>query len=288
MVETKLFELADRRELAWLEYGQPDGVPVMAFHGSPGSRHNFAPDADVAKRHGVRLIAPDRPGYGHSTHHPARSYKTWAGDVERLADHLDLDHFSVLGTSSGGPNAAACAHFIGHRLDGCAIVSGPAPPEHVVATSEMAFLNRLVRRAAPVAPRLVSFAWMGSLRQLQQSPEKAFALMIRTLPPCDIAVVERPEIRTAMLQDFARPLSPTAGRAATQDFVLELKPWGFELRDIGIHVHVWHGELDRNVVVSSGIYQATHIPNATLHQLPDAGHWYWHERFAEILDSVTP
>jgi pimeloyl-ACP methyl ester carboxylesterase len=288
MGDTKVFELVDGRELAWLEYGQPDGVPVIAFHGSPGTRYLFAPDADVAARRGVRLIAPDRPGYGHSTFHAARSFESWARDVEQLADHLGLDRFSVLGTSSGGPNAAACACFIGGRLDGCAIVSGPAPPEYVAPTSEMALLNRVVRRAAPVAPRLVSYAWMAGLRRAQQSPGKAFALMVRTLPSCDVAVVERPDIRAAVLEDLARPLSATAARAATQDFVLELKPWGFELRDIAMHVHVWHGELDRNVVVSNGVYQATHIPDATLHQLPHAGHWYFHERFDEILDAITP
>jgi pimeloyl-ACP methyl ester carboxylesterase len=285
--DTQVFELRDGRELAWMEYGMPDGVPVMAFHGSPGTRYLFAPDADAAARKGVRLIAPDRPGYGHSTYHAARSYQSWAGDVTQLADHLGLDRFSVLGTSSGGPNAAGCAYFLADRLDGCAIVSGPAPPEHHVATKEMAFANRLARRVAPVAPGLMSVVWMAGLRRVARSPERAFALMNHMLPDCDVAVVERPELRTAMLDDLARPLSPTAARAATQDFVLELKSWGFQLRDIAMHVHVWHGDLDRNVVVDCGIYQAAQIPNATLHRLPDSGHWYFHERFGEILDTVT-
>src|SRR5207248_5351690 len=160
------------------------------------------------------------------------SYQSWAHDVAQLADHLGLDRFGVLGTSSGGPNAAACAYLLADRVDGCAIVSGPAPPEHEVTTREMAFANRLVRRAAPVAPRLMSTVWMAGLRRAQRSPDKAFALMKRTLPACDVAIVARPEIRTAVLSDFSRPLSPTAARAATQDFVLELRPWGFPLSDI--------------------------------------------------------
>ena len=284
----RLFDLPDGRELAWHEYGQPDGFPVIAFHGSPGTGHLFAPDANAASGRGVRLIAPDRPGYGHSTYHPSRTYRSWAEDVRRLAEHLHLDRFGVLGTSSGGPNAAACARFMGDRLAGCAIVSGPAPPEHRVTTQEMALLNRMVRRAAPVAPRLVSISWMAGLRRAQRAPEKAFELMKRTLPDCDVAVMEDPRIRRAVLEDFARPLSPSAARAATQDFVLELRPWGFRLSDISIHVEVWHGALDRNIPVDSGIYQADQIPDATLHQLPDSGHWYFHERMSEILDGVTP
>ena len=47
-----MFELADGRELAWIEYGAVDGSPVMAFHGSGGTRHHFASQADVAAMHG--------------------------------------------------------------------------------------------------------------------------------------------------------------------------------------------------------------------------------------------
>src|SRR5438309_1703719 len=114
----------------------------------------FAPQSETAARHGVRLIAPDRPGYGHSTYHPGRTYETWARDVGQLADHLGLDRFAVLGHSSGGPNAAACARFLGDRLVGCAIVSGPAPPEAKVTKDEMLRANRIAHRLAPLVPGL--------------------------------------------------------------------------------------------------------------------------------------
>jgi pimeloyl-ACP methyl ester carboxylesterase len=88
-------ELVDGRELAWIEYGVQEGAPPFGFHGSPGTCHHFAGLAEVAARKGVRLIAPDRPGYGHSTYHPARSYESWARDVGQLADHLGIDRFAV-------------------------------------------------------------------------------------------------------------------------------------------------------------------------------------------------
>ena len=48
--ETRVVELVDGRELAWTEYGSPDGVPVVAFHESPGSRLFFAPQSPTAAR----------------------------------------------------------------------------------------------------------------------------------------------------------------------------------------------------------------------------------------------
>ena len=82
-------------------------------------------------------------------------------------------------------------------------------------------------------------------------------------------------------------MAPTAGRAAIQDLVLELRPWGFRLRDIVLPTHVWHGDLDRNVLVGSGRYQADEMPNATLHRLPDEGHWLVYTHFEGILDSLA-
>jgi len=38
--ETKVIQLDSRRDLAWIEVGDPGGTPVIALHGSP-SRHRI-------------------------------------------------------------------------------------------------------------------------------------------------------------------------------------------------------------------------------------------------------
>jgi pimeloyl-ACP methyl ester carboxylesterase len=259
----------------------------MAFHGTPGSRFQYLSQMDVAARKGVRLIAPDRPGYGHSAYDPARTYESWASDVGQLADHIEVDHFAVLGASGGGSNAAGCARYLGDRLVGCAIVSGNAPPEANVSQDALLRTNRMLMRLAPMTPRLTSVMLGAGLRRVQRAPDKGLEWMTRSLPDCDARVLGRPDVRRAVLDDLARPLSPTAGKAAVQDIRLELRPWGFRLRDIAVPVHIWHGDLDRNVVVENGIYQANEIPHATLHRIPDEGHWLVYDHFGEILDSLA-
>jgi pimeloyl-ACP methyl ester carboxylesterase len=287
MGETRLFELAGGRELAWTECGPLDGAPVVAFHGSPGTRHFFAPLADTAARHGVRLIAPDRPGYGHSTYHPGRTYETWAGDVAQLADHLGVVRFAVVGPSSGGPNAAACARFLGERVVGCAVVSSPAPPEAGLSETGMSLSSRIAQRLATAAPGLTGSAFEMGLRLAQRGPDKAMALAQRTLPACDAAIMERPEIRDAIREELVRPVASTAGRAAIQDLGLELTPWGFRLEDLALPVHVWHGDQDQNVSVESGVYLASAIPGAILHRVPNEGHLLIYGHFGEILESLA-
>lgn len=65
-----VIEVSNKRRLAYAEYGDPDGIPVLLFHGLPGSRlaWGFLPDNPFPP--GLRVIAPDRPGYGRSAPNP--------------------------------------------------------------------------------------------------------------------------------------------------------------------------------------------------------------------------
>ena len=70
--EQHVFKRADGRQLGFAEYGDPNGLVVLAFHGVPGARYMFRPTAVPAKRLSMRIVAPDRPGYGLSEPQPGR------------------------------------------------------------------------------------------------------------------------------------------------------------------------------------------------------------------------
>ena len=119
--------LQDGRWLAYAEFGDPAGRPVLFFHATPGYRLNpWLTDAELRSA-GVRLIAADRPGVGRSTPQPRRVLLDWPDDVRQLADALGLERFAVVGFSNGGPHAAACAYKLGPRVSATALVA-PLPP----------------------------------------------------------------------------------------------------------------------------------------------------------------
>jgi len=93
--------LADGRTLAC----DPTGSPVFY----PGSRLEGRSAADTARRLGLRLIAPDRPGFGESTFQPGRTIGAWATDVAELADQIALGRFAIVGVSGGAPLPAPLA-----------------------------------------------------------------------------------------------------------------------------------------------------------------------------------
>jgi hypothetical protein len=88
--------LTDGRKLGYAQYGSLNGRPIFFVHGLPGSRLEGAGFHALGLELGARVIAVDRPGIGWSSPHPNQTLLDHPKDLERLADHLGLDHYSVL------------------------------------------------------------------------------------------------------------------------------------------------------------------------------------------------
>src|SRR5262249_42400902 len=69
--------LPDGRNLGYKDFGDPNGRPVFAFHGWPGSSEMFSVADGVAREKGVRVISVERPGMGASTFQPNRKLLDW-------------------------------------------------------------------------------------------------------------------------------------------------------------------------------------------------------------------
>ena len=280
--EATIVRLDDGRELSFSELGDPNGTPVFAFHGTPGSYRMFGPlDAD-ARRLGVRLIAPDRPGYGHSDYVPDRRLLDWPRDVAAIADFLGIAKFGVFGVSGGGPHAAVCAHQLAPRLLGAAIVCGIAETLTSEDARGMMPMNRLL---SGLARRSQWFAWpifaLTTLGLRFFGPQLVRS-MTKQLPAPDRRVLEQPAVLAAFLEE-GRRAARTNARATAQDFALFTRPWGFRLEDIAIPVDVFCGELDINVPVAHGRRQADRIPNAKLHYFAEEAHLLIFAHVDEVL-----
>ncbi|HSZ37905.1 MAG TPA: alpha/beta hydrolase [Acidimicrobiales bacterium] len=286
MPDTRVMELPDGRELAWLEAGRPRGLPVFAFHGTPGSRRQVSFDEKAITAAGVRMVAPDRPGYGLSSFHPARSLAGWAADVSTLADHLKLEAFAVVGVSGGGPHALACAAMLPGRVTAAGIVSGVGPMGDPDFDVGMVGFNRGLSFLARRSPLLLRPVFWFQDFSVRHWPEVAMRAATKQFPAADVAMLERADVRAAFFDD-ARRASATADQAATQDFVLFARDWGFRLQDVTVPCHLWHGDADRNVLIGHGRFLARRIPGAVLHECPGEGHLLYVNHLEEVLRTVT-
>lgn len=264
--------LRDGRWLGFAEYGDPQGIPLFAFHGTPGSRLMVQAAHLPARESGVRLIAPDRPGFGLSSRCPGRRIGDWPDDVAELADALGIGRFGVVGVSGGGPYALACAWRLPGRLSVVGSVSGVAP---------LGGAGRLPRlqRQDHAALELIRFVpWLGgSLMALggcawRRCPELMYRRLLALCTAADRAVLARPAVRRSLttgLQEAFR-----AGRQGAGDELrLFIRPWGFALQEIAVPVHLWHGARDLLVPCAAAERLAAAIPDCRVEIIPDGGHY---------------
>jgi pimeloyl-ACP methyl ester carboxylesterase len=286
VTDTRVMVLPDGRELAWLECGRARGAPVFVFHGTPGSRLQVTFDEKTITASGVRLVAPDRPGYGHSTFHPGRTLFDWAQDVAVLADHLKIERFAVAGVSGGGPHAAACARFLGDRLTVAGLVSGVGPMGDPEFPGDMVGFNKAAVAMATHAPYVLPPVFAFQQMIMRRFPDAALRNASRWLAEPDVALMQRPEVREAFVFDTTHA-SATTAQAAAQDFILFVRDWGFRLRDIGVPVHIWHGDLDKNVPIAHARFATAQIAGATFHEYPGEGHLAVVDHLGDMLQTLA-
>lgn len=287
MNDTSIMDLPDGRELAWLELGDPGGKPVIGFHGTPGSRYQLVLDEAPVRSAGVRLISVDRPGYGHSTFQPNRRLVDWPDDVARLADHLDIDQFCVIGLSGGGPHSLACAALLPERVSVAGVISGIGSLSAPGDEEGMMPINVLLSRVARRWSKPLDVLFGGVVFAQRRWPERLLESMRKQVAAPDAEILGRPEVRDWFIRDVRRPAA-TAGRASAQDFALFSRDWGFRLQDIKVPVHFWQGDTDRNVPPEHARRMAAEVPGAVLHEVPGGGHLMVIDQIEQILTTLRP
>src|SRR6185437_14267778 len=127
MNRQNIVQLDDGAVLAFEEYGDPTGVPVIFCHGWPSSRTMAQLADEPACTLGVRIISPDRPGISGSSMQLDRKLSDWPRVLEQLVDHLEVGEFRMLAISGGAPYAYATAIAIPERVRAISIVGGVIP-----------------------------------------------------------------------------------------------------------------------------------------------------------------
>lgn len=269
--------LPDGRQVAYLDGGDPDGYPVLGLHGTPGCRLNRLPDDSVYARTGVRYITTDRAGYGQSSRHHGRAVADEAADVRAVADALELDRFSVVGGSGGGPHALACAALLPGRVERVACQSSLAPiGEGGLGRDEW------LHQMAPEAAEALAWAEAGE-PHLAARIEQALARMERDLvsDPAsflgegmsegDQEVLARPEV----VEVFARIMAEQSAHGiggSVDDTLAFARPWGFDLGSITVPVLLTYGLQDFSCPPGHGRWLARHLPTALVVVDETGGH----------------
>jgi pimeloyl-ACP methyl ester carboxylesterase len=263
---TQFVEVGDGRSVCFAQWGDLEGFPVFALHGTPGGRLQRHPDESQYAAAGARVITYDRAGYGESDRLPGRSVVDCVGDVAAIADHLGFEQFAVTGGSGGGPHSLAVAARLGPRVvrARCAVGVAPYGVDDLDFFAGMDPLN------------VAEFGWALEgeqrlvpelTRELAEDAERVAADPSKVLgddwalDEADRAVLGRPDM-AAMIRESTEDLVRGGVWGWVDDDLAFTKPWGFDVSEIAVPVEVRYGARDVLVPPAHGAWLGRNVPGA--------------------------
>ncbi|WP_373000881.1 alpha/beta fold hydrolase [Marinobacter sp.] len=254
--------LPDGRNLSFSDIGTGENGTWIHCHGIPGSRNELAHLQSTLLSAGIRVIVPDRPGYGQSTSCPDYGFSHHTDDLKQLADHLQLDTFGISGFSGGGVFAMAAAHDLGQRIEQLVIAATPAIP--------------LMDNPYDFASELTASTWQaaledrealaGELEALTGSLDMLSGALMGAAGDQEQRYLSSDSVYPGFMQSLGATLeqgSIPAADALARDSFLIAHSWPFSPEDISIPVRVIHGSGDRLVYRDHQTTLSCKFPDST-------------------------
>ena len=264
------------RRIGYAVSGDPRGRPVVFCHGGSGSRRMELGTPEMQARAGVRHVAIERPGFGLSDGRLGWRLLDWPGDVDVVARHLHIDSYGVVGFSAGGRCALACGVARPDAVTRVDVVAGVLPPSWYPDDELVA----LAARDLDAATRQLRRHIEGFAADVDATVEA-----MGTVPGPDGPIYQRPEIRALFLATY-REAFRSGIDGAVHDALLSNVSWGFDLADLAVPVHWWHGTDDR--LTPGPIVQRAigHLPGHTLTLYKGEGHAIGFTHAEDILATI--
>ncbi|MEJ2599446.1 MAG: alpha/beta hydrolase [Anaerolineales bacterium] len=285
---TQYVQVSTDRRLAYCEYGDPNGEPVFYFHGTPGSRYEPAYGDQAARAFGYCILALDRPGIGQSDYVKERRLLDWPQDVKAVAERLGLDKFGVMGASGGGPYALACCYAMPERIAFSALMGswGPVAAEPAL-WQEMAPLDQFFGKLSSSAPWVfyAPFSLLGYAAKWM-SPQSFAKTLQSSMSAADQRLIADEQMARFFTEDMKEAYRQGV-RGPADDAIILYRDWGFDVGEIKVAVHLFHGEQDRFAPYSHAMYLDEQLAQSTLHAYPGEGHLFLVKLFNEVFDQVS-
>lgn len=264
--------LPDGRKLSYSDIGTGENGTWIHCHGMPGSRKEAHHLQDQLVRDGVRLIVPDRPGYGQSTPAIEYGFSEHSDDLRRLADYLQLAKFKLSGFSGGGVFAMAAAHDLGSRIELLVIAATPAAP--------------LMENPYEYASELTASTWRAALEDrealatdleiLTESVDVLSGALLEAAGEHERTYLSSPPIHPGFMKNLNTALEQTpatAARALSRDFFMTVASWPFNPEKMSVPTRIIHARGDCLVYKEHQNALRDHLPTAEIEPINSSGHY---------------
>jgi pimeloyl-ACP methyl ester carboxylesterase len=286
-VRDRSLERPGGRIVAWSEFGEEAGLPLVRVPGTPGCRYSLRADRTPWTQRHLRVVTTERPGFGASTRLPGRGFREPADDLAAVLDHLGLQAVHVMGGSGSAPHQLAFAARHPDRVRAMTVLVGAAPCTAEEA-GQMIGINAsgrgLVRKGDVAGLRRL----LDPLRAaMLDDPVAVFRAVMDRAPAADRAVMADPLWQAELAVASKEALRQGADGWVDEAFALH-SPWDdVDLAAVQTSVTWWHAPKDATAPLSAARRVVGHLPNARLITFgDDEGHLAGYHRQGEILDEL--
>lgn len=257
--------LNDRQVVTYAEYGTPTGTPVLFLHGTPGSHLLGQLLHEDAKQCDVRLLAPNRPGYGESTPLPDRTLSDTGKFLAAVMADAEIPQVRVVGFSGGGPHALALAATHQELVDEIDIISGTTPPSLMDTVPPVQRVLGLLAQRTPLL--------LGGLFRAQAAiaEHASPGFIVSQYTSSDTSVEISGEVGRLVKRDFIEAFACHRSGAVTESRLFS-QEWDVPLNTIETRVRFWHGTRDGIVPIQACERLKNALPNGRLIPLEGADH----------------
>ncbi len=265
----------DNLDIFYREAGPKNAPVLLLLHGEPTSSRMYQPMLESTLNAKYHLIAPDYPGFGHSSWpNPkefAYTFDHLAQTMAKFAEALDLRHYTLFLHDYGGP--------VGMRM-------AVAHPDKV----EALVIQNAVSHEEGLSPLWVKRRAFWNDRASQESAFRATFLSLETTRGRHLGTSPHPERidPDTWTDEFHFLNQPGQADIQTdlffdyQNNVKSYPIWQKWLRDHQPPLLVLWGKYDVSFVVAGAEAYRKDVPGAELHIL-EAGHFALDEQPSEVI-----
>ncbi len=292
--QLKRFTLSDGRQLSYLDVafqGQHDTTDtIVMLHNLMGSAFELPPEAyQQVKRKKLRVLVPERPGYGDSDPSPNRTHKDWCKDLCELLDELAIPRIKLIAHSIGGAYALAMAEYIPERIERIAMVNAVTRIEDMLESKPVPVLISAVHQSLRYAPFLLEpILRMAVGRNLEHFYNQQLNFMRPTKEgrAADINLLSQPGYRHYSINNLKQ-----SAKKGIQIWVEEIKlsfvEWPFKVTNRQMEYQFWHGDEDDVISVNAAIRLARQLNTQSFFRLKYETHFLFSRHINEVIEHLV-
>ena len=282
-------KLQNGRELDYVEVGPPEGRPALYIHGLIDSTVFRADFLYQLSKRNIRLIAPERPGFGTSPPYEKNNkvLDEFSDYARQLLDHLGIKRTAVVGHMAGAVYAIALAGLFPDRVNAIISIAGAVPMIKRWQFSNMSKGHRIAGLTARHFPAALPLLIRGGIRLVLGAHEDRMLDLLFHDADVDRKMAADPEISKLLFDRFHFVVQQ--GPSAFQtDIVLVSSDWSQRLTKLCCPLALIHGEQDQVVLFKAVKDLAERLPNTSLHRSPNSGQLVLFNEVDLILDQLEP